>query len=485
MTLDTGAAPAVAPASASHEHVPLLPALWFTVVAVAMAGVIPTYLVFVTPLLGRESAAWPTALGVTVLAGVRFAWLVAQGRLRLFEIVFWLFTYVFLGLAPLSQMRSGSYPGTTPFLHEDLNGHAALVVWVGLVAFIVGVFLATIRRQPADGDRRIQLVAPHRLTILTTIVLLVCAYYLVRTGFSSLFLSRLARSRVESAAFSNSTINSIVKAFVSFAPVVAFAAIMRLRRQRSVSGDVPPVVFAWVLALLTMLIDNPISTPRYVTGTAVLGIIVALGGASTPRRLRILSISLVAGLVLVFPLLDMFRYTTSPGDTTPTSFSETLQTADFDAFDQVNNSVLFVQTEGVRSGQQLLGAAFFFVPRAVWETKADDTGVLLANFRGYKVTNLSAPVWTELYVDGAWGLLALGMMALGYVLRRADDAAVALFRVFPAPGVLSGTLPFYLIIMLRGSLLQSMASFTVIVACAALVGRRVPASRLRQELTSR
>ncbi len=145
----------------------------------------------------------------------------------------------------------------------------------------------------------------------------------------------------------------------------------------------------------------------------------------------------------------------------------------------------FVDTNGTRGGQQTLSAALFFVPRATWPTKAEDTGVMIAEFRGYKVTNLSAPVWTELYIDGGWLFLVVGMGLLGFILRRADDAAVARFRLFAAPGVLAGTLPFYLIIMLRGSLLQSMAGFTVLIVCAAVVGRRVPASRLPAELTSR
>lgn len=472
-----GAAPAA--------PVPLGPAVWFAVVSVAMAGIVPAILIALTPTDGSESPAWAAMLALAVVAGVRFAWLVSRGELRLYEIVFWLFTYVFLGLAPVSQLRTNSYPGTTPDVHTALNGQAALVVWVGVLAFIIGVAIAVLRRPTPEDRRRISLVVPHRLMVFNVVVLLGCAYYVAKIGPGGLVLSRAARAVVEDAAWSNPTVWAIVKAFVSLAPVIAFAATMRLRRQRRAVGAVPPVAWAWIMAGLALAIDNPISTPRYVTGTAALGLLVALGAASRPRRLRILAVSLVAGMVLVFPLLDMFRYTTSPGDTAPTTLAETLQTADFDAFDQINNTVLLVDTDGIRGGQQALTSVFFFVPRAVWSTKAEDTGVLIAHFRDYKVTNLSAPIWTELYIDGSWVLLVVGMLLLGYVLRRADDAAVANFRTFPAPGVLSGTLPFYLIIMLRGSLLQSMAGLTVLALCTWLTGRRVPASRFSEELTSR
>lgn len=484
MTLGTQVEAPAEPAPPGRP-VPLSPAVWFALIAVGMAGVVPAILMAMTPTQGDESSAWIWAVPVVLVSGIRFAWVVAKGQLRLFEIVFWLFTYVFIGLAPLAQMRANTYPGTTPALDTTLNERAMGIVWVGLAAFLVGLTIATLRKQKPDEQRTVSLVVPHRVTIFCVIVLLGCLAYLARIGPATLFLSRVARGDVEAAAFSNSTVDAIISAFAALAPVIAFAAVMRLRRQRQARGETPPVFWAWAMLALIVLIDNPISTPRYVTGTAALGVLVALGAASKPRRLRILAVSLVAGMVLVFPLLDLFRYTTTPGDTQPTSFSETLMTADFDAIDQINNAIWFVDTNGTRGGQQTLSAVLFFVPRATWPTKAEDTGVMIANFRGYKVTNLSAPVWTELYIDGGWLFLVVGMGLLGFILRRADDAAVARFRLFAAPGVLAGTLPFYLIIMLRGSLLQSMAGFTVLIVCAAVVGRRVPASRLPAELTSR
>ena len=484
MTVGTQVAP---PAEQeSREHVPLGPSIWFAIVAVGMAGVVPAVVMAMTPLTGDESAAWIWAVPVVLLSGLRFAWLVAKGQLRLFEIVFWLFTYVFIGLAPLAQMRANSYPGTTPDIDTTLNGRAMGVVWVGLAAFLVGLAIASVRRQKPDEQRTVSLVAQHRLTIFCVVVLLGCLAYLARIGPASLFLSRAARGDIEAIVFSNSTVGAIVSAFTAFAPVIAFAALMRLRRQRKARGEVAPVFWAWAMLALIVLIDNPVSTPRFVTGTAALGVVVALGGASRPRRLRILAVSLLVGMVLVFPLLDLFRYTTTTaGDSGAKSLSETLMTPDFDAIDQINNAVWYVDVNGTRGGQQNISSVLFFVPRATWPTKAEDTGVLLADFRGYKVTNLSAPVSTELYIDGAWFLLVVGMGLLGFVLRRTDDAAVASFRTFPAPGVLAGTLPFYLIIMLRGSLLQSMAGFTTLVVCAAVVGRRVPASRVQDELTAR
>lgn len=64
---------------------------------------------------------WP-AVGVMVVSGARYAWLVASSRRHLYEMVLWLFTYVFMGYAPFVQQRLGvtstPRPALTPATSE-------------------------------------------------------------------------------------------------------------------------------------------------------------------------------------------------------------------------------------------------------------------------------------------------------------------------------------------------------------------------------
>lgn len=458
--------------------VPATPALWFSVLALVLAAVIPGILIVSTPLSMRSSDAWIWALWVMVLAGLRLAWLVAQGAPRLFEMVFWVFSYLFVGVAPVSQFRAGVYPGTTPNIDTSLNGPAMLVVWVGLAAFVVGVAVATIRKPFPAQRLSVPLVVPHRLYVALVLITAWVLYYVAKIGPGSLVATRQTRGSHESAAWPVSTITAIVIAVAALAPVIGFAAVMRLRRQRKAAGRPAPVWWAVLMAVLVLAVDNPISMARYISGTAILSMVVALGATLRPRGYRWLAVGLLVGFVFVFPLADLFRYNSTSGQEKPTSFAETFQSPDFDAINQINNTLAYVRDNGVTKGKQVSGAVLFFVPRNVWPGKADDTGVLLADYRGYTVTNLSAPVWTELFIDGGWWWMAAGMGALGYALRRLDSQAIARMEVFHAPGLLAGTLPFYLVIMLRGSLLQSMAGFTVLSLTALAVSRRVPASRV-------
>ena len=48
---------------------------------------------------------WLWSLPALAICSARFAWLIGKGERRLFELMFWAYVYMFLGLAPLVQMR--------------------------------------------------------------------------------------------------------------------------------------------------------------------------------------------------------------------------------------------------------------------------------------------------------------------------------------------------------------------------------------------
>lgn len=450
--------------------------MWFAVTATVLAGIAPLLLMRSTPLSDASSSAWVYAWVLSVGVGLRYAWLAAEGTRRLFEIVFWLFTYVFLGLAPLVQMRSGLYPGTTPDIDEDLNGPAMFVIAVGVVAFLVG----SVAGGP-HGPRPVRpvppAVDPHRVLVLTRAALALAALYVAQIGLGPLLSSRAARTVAAGIAYPSPPIAALFNALATLPLVAAFTALVLLRRQRRAQGLRGPSVLPAVVLAALVLLNNPLSTARYVAGTALLSVLVVLGATATVRRMRQFSVALAVGLVLVFPYADVARYAGQSGSGKTGGPAQVLSSPDFDAFDQVNNGLAYVAAVDPPPGAQLVGAVLFFVPRNVWPGKPEDTGVVIANFRGYRVTNISAPLWAEAYVNGriVGVLVALGL--LGYVVRRWDERIEGQSPRPVSPGVLACTVPFYAIIMLRGSLLQSMAGFAVLLAC----GRYVAGSKRSRE----
>lgn len=417
----------------------------------------------------------PTELVLTatlVLAGARFTWIVGSRVRHLHEMVLWLFVYVFMGLAPLAQFRV-KFPGTTPFLDLSLSLEAALIVLFGCVAILLGSALAS-RRATAvidAGDAAPRFNISARNTYIWTFVALLAAgAFIARVGPGSLFAARADLKASQADALGSDPLGTLLSAIARMGLVVAFVALMHVRAQRKLAGARPPILLPVVTLITLFMVVNPISSARYTFGTALLAVLGALGAYATVKRFRVVALGAMVGVVMVFPILDTFRRTL---DTTVQLENpvDSITTGDFDAFAQVINTVQYTASQGFEWGWQLLGVLFFWVPRSVWPGKPIDTGVAIAEFKGYGFTNLSAPFWAELFINFGWLGLILGMIALGYLLRRLDARAEVALRIAALPGVMACITPFYMLILLRGSLLQAMVTLFVILGASWFVSR--------------
>jgi hypothetical protein len=453
---------------------------WFTVIASLMCGLAPMLLIGSTKLGVKapfaHDDAWRIALLVCVVVGVRFAWVVATHPQRVYEIIFWLFTYVFLGLAPMLQMRTGIYPETIPVLDTSLNLRTMGLIIIASIAFGAGLAMAgngaKLREKLVNRQHRVYQTAPHRLLALCTGALLFSTFYASKLGLGVLFGDRDTRSAIEASIFPP-TINAVVKATATLPLIICFTGLMRWRQERKQQGLSGPTVLPVLVLLMLFTVVNPVSVPRYYAGTAVLSVLAAAGAVRNARRARIFALALAFGLVLGFPYASAARTPETASLADRGGPATVLTSADFDAFDQLNNAIGLVQQEGAQDGRQASGALLFFVPRAIWESKPEDTGPLLAQFRDYKIENLSSPLQAEMYVDGGTFWLIVGMGLFGFAIRKLDLRAALDHTT--GSSALSVVLPFYMIIILRGSLLQAMAGLAVLVTTGLFVGgRRVP-----------
>lgn len=444
-----------------------------TIVLIFLVGVFPLAIVGFTP--GNGHNAWLGACAIMIIAGVRFSWVLASRERRLFEMVVWLFFYVFLGAAPMVQLREALDPSTTPDVHHEFDWVTVAIVIVSEFAIIGGSFLGKFKRSPKQTHEA-SAIRPTRVNLLAVGSIIFASMYTVRIGPAALFASRDGRSEATAIAFPDPTTSAIVTAAVTMGLLVSVVAQLQLRRESKMLGSRTPFVLLGASTVALALCANPISTPRYVFGTVVLGYLAALGIYSTPLRFRLASIGAVVGLVFLFPLLDVFRRNLDATLALESPLQSFLS-GDYDAFAQVNNSAVYVDRVGITWGNQAMGVLFFWVPRSVWSTKPVDTGILLANSRQYEFTNLSAPLPAEMFINGGWVLVIAGMFALGYALRRWDARSEHTLTMQGIPTILGCIIPFYLLIVLRGSLLQSMAYLTVILIAAWFVSQ--PARKKR------
>jgi hypothetical protein len=444
-----------------------------SIVFLTLAGIVPVVIIANTPSDGYP--AWGGAFVIAIASAARFTWCISTRSRHLVEMVICIFVYGFLGIAPMVQLRMRAEIGTTPGFVDQYATTTVLVVLVGFAAICVGSFLGAIKAPDAAARvRPTQHIRAGRVHLVTLFAFVISAYYLSKVGLSALATPRLAFNAHLGEVIPDVTTAALIVGFANMSMLVALISQIALYRQRRRAGEKAPVLLLLITGLALLYLVNPISSARYSVGTVYLAILAAIGIWGTLRRYRTVALSTLGALFFLFPIASTFRYSLDSAIKFENPL-DSLLSGDFDSFDQINNTVYFVASRGITWGDQLLGVIFFWVPRSLWEDKAIDTGVFIAQFRGYSFKNLSAPLWAELFINGGWPLLIIGMLLVGFLARRWDARLNAQILVSGTPTLLGCVVPFYLLIVLRGSLLQAMASLAVVL----LIGWFVGSGKLR------
>ncbi|MCQ9163665.1 hypothetical protein [Arthrobacter sp. STN4] len=459
-----------------NDKSPLLCPFLGLVTAVVLSGVFPLMLIAEITNTFR-SHAWTLTMIIMVCSGLRLSFLIGSGRPRLFEFIVWLFAYVFFGLAATVQFRSGNIAGTTPGLDPNLDFPSAVMVAVGLASFYVGIKIYRPRKTRHLNGSFVFEINVTRANILLLVGAGFAIYYISKIGFGNLFQSRESLNIILAQVWPNISTMATFKAAAIFPLLVASQALIQAKHNQNVSSKYTKSNRrkAVLAAIGVMSITNPISTARYVFGSVWGGFLLSLGAYANRIRTSLSMLGIILGLLLVFPLADMFRYNKTLGVFRNSFFGEYAGNGDYDAIGQISNTLAYIHDKGITWGDQFVGVIFFWVPRIFWPDKAQDTGVLLAEYRGYGFTNLSAPLWSEALINfGLVGLVAtfvlLGVLVAGLDVAGARALKDGGFILIPL-----AILPFYLLIVLRGSLLQATGSFVVMILCILFVrGRSRP-----------
>ena len=440
----------------------------FLLLMLVLGGLVPIPLLLM-PDSGRGSA-WMLTWALLVWSAFRLSQLIALAQPRLFAFIWWTFVYVFMGLAPTVQLLSNDLPTTTQGMDPAWDTPTARVVWLGVLMWEVGAFFARGRRVDDElGPDLVDLNYPaaHRRARFVALVGLVMALYFISSmGLGTLFTSREGVEDARLAIWPDPSTNSIVFAMSTYLCLVGALAIRLTATARLGLADRLLVLTA---ATLAVVCANPVGSARYVAGTVLMSLAALLGAFASQRRTQISLIGGVFSLLFLFPVADAFRYT-AVSTSRDGFFGEYAGNGDYDAFAQISNSLQFVHDGFMTWGNQLLGVLFFWVPRRIWADKPIDTGILLADYRGYTFSNLSAPLWSEAIVNfGIVGVVVL-FAAIGYLLTNFDrKGAQALINGSGYWAVLAGTIPFYGMIILRGSLLQATGGLAILVLALVIV----------------
>jgi hypothetical protein len=414
---------------------------------------------------------------IIVYASVRLAAVVVAGSRHPMQLGFWLFVYVWLGLAGLLQEAAG----TNPFLFLQSPADrttGALIVLVGLIAYDAGNWLAHWRGQHATGlgDRVVSL---SRTRIVAVVGLAALPLLIPKLGgISALFSSREAVSEsLNSQGAASSDSLAAVGIYTALATVPMLLALLILLRSRS-PHSLDKILLV-VVVVANVFVNNPISNPRFWFGTICFALLYTSPRLRRPTLWRWLPVALLLLLIVGFPYADRYRYSVQ---SSPVGVIDALTIkGDYDANAQVANAVAFVDANGHTDGHQIEGALLFWLPRSVWPDKAIDTGTLIGQFINFQNLNLSCPLWAEGYVDFGWlGVVAL-LGLVGYFSRRADWAferqldrrlAGTALEGPTLAGILVPILAGYELLVLRGSLLEAMGRMITLLVLALWLSKK-------------
>lgn len=477
-------------ARTGNAHSRLLPSLGYVALGALLSAVLPLLLIAQVEDVAR-SAAWPATLLLSVWAGIRLTIIIAQGRPTLFDFFFWLFVYIFMGIGPTVQMRSDLVAGTTKGIDAALDVPTATLVWAGVGCYEVGRVFAARRSHrrrhglpvsldsPAIAGAAADVVPVTGVRATTTFAILAfgslaSVWFVYNVGLGALFGSREERAVAGNLAWPDPAVRSIMGAVATYPLLIGIGALAQLRLRASPRLARRFLILMVFSTTLLLLVVNPLSSARYSLGTVLFALSVFAGALATSRRVRVTLLATIGGFIFLFPLADAFR---RPEIDLARDgfFGEYKGNPDYDAFWQIANSYSYVVDGLVEPGRQAVGVVLFWVPRSLWSDKPVDTGILLANYRGYSFDNLSGPLWAELLVNGGVIALVVGFLALGFILRKMDLLLVPAFATAGFWAIVGAVFPVYMTILLRGSLLQASGVLAVATVCLLLVrGARDP-----------
>ena len=236
-------------------------------------------------------------------------------------------------------------------------------------------------------------------------------------GIGGLFTSRTERSEALAAqGIGQPQSGGAAVALVVILPgALALAATyVLLLRWRTGHRTAPFLITT--ASVLMFLYTNPFVNTRYISSVALISVLFLLVQPRTRKALGVVVVTLVIGVLGIYPLANAFR-----GSAAPTA-EVSLAAEDFDGFQQMVNTMQFVEEHGHTWGAHLSSAVLFVVPRSVWPSKAEPASIPVAENRGYEFTNLSLPFPGELYLEfGVFGVAA-GMFLWGRGWRQLDEA---------------------------------------------------------------
>lgn len=127
---------------------------------------------------------------------------------------------------------------------------------------------------------------------------------------------------------------------------------------------------------------------------------------------------------------------------------------DFDAHQILMTLIKYTDEQGIVFGKNIISALAFIIPRSIWNGKMLNSGGIVANYYGSWFTNVSSPLFGELYFALKWLGVVVGAIILAFVALKIDSWNKSMNLMKRGTFCIAVGMTIYIC---RGSLIASMA----------------------------
>lgn len=388
---------------------------------------------------------------VAVFVVSKIIMILTSKRIRLLEITFYGFTYIFLIVSPLAQISHQYFPLSGWMYDEHQIIYGIFTIGIGLLGYEFGLLISKKTTNLVFNDRpRI------RLKFIITLAF-ICMTYAIHK-FGGIF--NLLGNRNEIGSMNTLILINLLRTPIFVAWIFTIVEFKK-RRVNGLKITNKLKLSIVILLILNFIGSNPFYTSRYWYGSVLISTIIVLINWNK-NTIIYLIYALLSVFLIIFPYADVARDT----DQFRLGLDPMIQNlirGDFDVFQMIMNVPIYIRYEGLSFGEQLLGVIFFFIPRSLWPNKPIGTGATIGSYFNYLNTNISAPLWAEFQIN--FGLIGVffGFVLYGVITNKLQigfnntRGQMNFYQVF---------VPFfaaYQIFILRGDLMSSFAGLSMVI----------------------
>ena len=360
---------------------------------------------------------------------------------------FYLYSYFFLGIAPILQYTHNINFWTDENILEIYYLRTNIILIISLIFYQILYFkfnknesnkLENFLYKYFSLENKI--IRKELLIILPIFVLIITLY---RLDFNIITLFFKTKLRISLLAQRSQIENLIYNNFISVIPLLCLI-VFKISKIKNKALEI-------YLILILLLTNFPTVLSRYAVARIYIPIVIIY--FNFMKKYFVLNFTTIFGLLYLFPLLNKFRYFKN--------LKELKFNIDFSMFveahfDSYQNFLRVLKEELVTNGRQLIGVFLFWVPRGLWKNKPIGSGAFLAEKSGFKFSNISLCYFGEGYINFGYLGIFLFIIFIAYINARFD-------KFYWTIKEKNYFLVFYLIMLsmelfvLRGDLLSSFA----------------------------